>query len=259
MTSVPGCVASQPRMLRRLLRGGSAGELSRGLSDGSTADDRRTVGGVARIADRADQNLRRLAQEVTGSRIERREADVAADRWLGVSGETAEEASVVFSRIREFSGCLGFLSVSRSVAGRQGAGGGALTSPARSRLRVSRASGGDEGEAGEGGEGFGAGSLHDRSAMIFDRALADAEIGGDVLAGMAGQHPLHDVALPRREPGQMVDRGVPPLRRLARIRRQFQGAIDAVDQLVAADGLLDEVRRRRPSSPGPPSPRRCCR
>jgi hypothetical protein len=32
--------------------------------------------------------------------------------------------------------------------------------------------------------------------MIFDGLLADVEIRGDILAGMAGEDPLHDLMLP---------------------------------------------------------------
>ena len=53
-----------------------------------------------------------------------------------------------------------------------------------------------------------AGLLHDGGAMIFDRALADAEVGGDVLAGMAGEHQLHDLALARGQTGEA--RSLPP-------------------------------------------------
>jgi hypothetical protein len=35
--------------------------------------------------------------------------------------------------------------------------------------------------------------------MVFDGALADAEIGGDVLAGVAGKDHFHDPVLTRRE------------------------------------------------------------
>ena len=38
--------------------------------------------------------------------------------------------------------------------------------------------------------------FHDLGAMIFDGPLADVEIRSDVLAGMAGEDPLHDVMLP---------------------------------------------------------------
>ena len=43
------------------------------------------------------ENLRRLAQQITRSRAARRDADVAADRLLGMSGHKAEPASVVFA------------------------------------------------------------------------------------------------------------------------------------------------------------------
>jgi hypothetical protein len=46
-----------------------------------------------------------------------------------------------------------------------------------------------------------AGLLHDGGTMVLDRALADAEIGGNVLAGMAGEHQLHDLALARGQTG----------------------------------------------------------
>jgi hypothetical protein len=33
-----------------------------------------------------------------------------------------------------------------------------------------------------------AGPVHDSGAMVLDRALADAEVGGDVLVGLTGKH-----------------------------------------------------------------------
>ena len=39
--------------------------------------------------------------------------------------------------------------------------------------------------------------------MVFDRSLADAEIGGDILAGMTGENAVHHLALTRRQPGKM--------------------------------------------------------
>ena len=44
------------------------------------------------------ENLRRLAQQITGSRVARHAADRLADRLLGVGGRAAEPASVVFAR-----------------------------------------------------------------------------------------------------------------------------------------------------------------
>jgi cyclic beta-1,2-glucan synthetase len=43
------------------------------------------------------ENLRRLAQQITQSRVARHEADGVADRLLGVSGRIAEPASIVFA------------------------------------------------------------------------------------------------------------------------------------------------------------------
>ena len=43
------------------------------------------------------ENLRRLTQQITGSRKARHDADAAADRLLGMSGHTAEPASIVFA------------------------------------------------------------------------------------------------------------------------------------------------------------------
>ena len=43
------------------------------------------------------ENLRRLAQQITRSRTARHDADAAADRLLGMSGHTAEPASIVFA------------------------------------------------------------------------------------------------------------------------------------------------------------------
>jgi hypothetical protein len=43
--------------------------------------------------------------------------------------------------------------------------------------------------------------------MAFNRALADAEIGRDVLAGVPRQHKRHDFALPRRQPADSDEAG----------------------------------------------------
>ena len=50
------------------------------------------------------------------------------------------------------------------------------------------------------------GSLHDRGAVVLDRALADAEVGGDVLARLAREHPFHHVPLSRRESSKVSQR-----------------------------------------------------
>ena len=79
--------------------------------------------------------------------------------------------------------------------------------------------------------------------MVFHCALADAEIGGDVLAGMAGKNHLHDLTLPRSERGDVAGRILAPGQKLACIPRVFRMAIDVGKQFSAADRLLDEVGR----------------
>lgn len=41
--------------------------------------------------------------------------------------------------------------------------------------------------------------LHDRGAVVFNRALADFQISRDVLAGMARKNKVHDLLLPGRQ------------------------------------------------------------
>jgi hypothetical protein len=88
-------------------------------------------------------------------------------------------------------------------------------------------------------------SLHDGGAVIFDRALADAKIRGDVLARLAGEHPFHHVALSRRETSEVSRRRFSYLQQLVRILRQFESALDACDEFLAADRLFDEIQRAR--------------
>jgi hypothetical protein len=56
-----------------------------------------------------------------------------------------------------------------------------------------------ERRAHKGRKGLRASLPHDGRSMIVDRALADAEIGGDVLARVTGEHELQDLALTRGE------------------------------------------------------------
>src|SRR3954454_3012107 len=46
--------------------------------------------------------------------------------------------------------------------------------------------------------------LHDGGTMVLDRALADTEVGGNVLAGMAGEHQLHDLGWRAVRPAKRV-------------------------------------------------------
>ena len=72
-----------------------------------------------------------------------------------------------------------------------------------------------------------AGLVHDGGAMVLDRALADAEVGGNVLAGMAGEHQLHDLALACGQTGEARRCRVPLNPQLGRISGRFQGALDS--------------------------------
>ena len=46
--------------------------------------------------------------------------------------------------------------------------------------------------------------------MVLDSALADAEIRGDVLAGLAGEDQFHDLALSPCQADEVLGRGLPP-------------------------------------------------
>lgn len=52
--------------------------------------------------------------------------------------------------------------------------------------------------------------------MVLDRASADAEFRGDVLAGITSEDQFHDFALPHSQSGDVGDRGVGQSRQLAK-------------------------------------------
>ena len=51
--------------------------------------------------------------------------------------------------------------------------------------------------------------------MVLHSAFADAKIHGDLLAGMTGKDQVHDLALSRTQPRDVVGRVLPPGRQLA--------------------------------------------
>jgi hypothetical protein len=57
--------------------------------------------------------------------------------------------------------------------------------------------------------------------MIFDSALADAEIRGDNLTGLTGEYQFHDLPLSRSEGCLLVRGSLPPGGELSRIPRLF--------------------------------------
>ena len=46
--------------------------------------------------------------------------------------------------------------------------------------------------------------------MVFDSALANAKIGGDVLTGVASEDQFHDLTLSRRQIRDVARRSLPP-------------------------------------------------
>ena len=109
-----------------------------------------------------------------------------------------------------------------------GSATGRLVAPAADR---SLPSGGDR-QSGERGKRLGAGSLHDFGAMVLDGPLADAEIGGNILAGLAGENQVHDLPLSRRKPGDMLRRFLVPGGQLGGVPRVVQSALDAGKQFA---------------------------
>ena len=55
--------------------------------------------------------------------------------------------------------------------------------------------------------------------MVVDRALADAEIGGDVLAGMAGEDEVQDLPLTRRQTGNAFRSRLPRMQTALAVSR----------------------------------------
>ena len=73
--------------------------------------------------------------------------------------------------------------------------------------------------------------------MVLDRALTDAEIRRDILAGLAGEDPFHDLALSRSETRHPVRSSLPPRQQLARVPRPFESSLDAGDKLAGVTGF----------------------
>jgi hypothetical protein len=70
-------------------------------------------------------------------------------------------------------------------------------------------------------------------------------LGAALRPRLAGEHPFYHVALSRRETGEVSRRRFPYLQQLVRILRQFESALDACDEFLAADRLFDEIQRAR--------------
>ena len=91
-------------------------------------------------------------------------------------------------------------------------------------------------------ERFRPGSLHDAGAVVLHGALADAEIGRNVLAGLAGEHPFHHVALALRKTREVTRCCRSPFQQLVRVTRQFESALDTREEFLTSDRLFDEIQ-----------------
>lgn len=87
--------------------------------------------------------------------------------------------------------------------------------------------------------------LHDCRSMIFHGALAESEVGGDVLAWMAGKDEVHHLALADSE---TVDTGRCILTggiAQPKVMGLIDCTFDTGEQFDPANGLFDEVARAR--------------
>src|SRR5712671_3644564 len=83
--------------------------------------------------------------------------------------------------------------------------------------------------------------LHYGGTMVLDRALADAEVVGDYLIRTSFNDEVQDVAFARRQAGETCGRRLVPSGELCRIPDAVEGAFDACQQFVRANGFLQEV------------------
>ena len=108
--------------------------------------------------------------------------------------------------------------------------------PTRSPIAIRR-----DGQANERGTDPRSGFPHDDAAMVLHHMLADAQIRGDVLAGMAGEHELQNLPLTRRQTNKMRGGGHAPLLLWRGLRGMLERTLDTRDKALVAERLFDEV------------------
>ena len=86
---------------------------------------------------------------------------------------------------------------------------------------------GRQGDASQFGNRFGFGPAHDRRAMLLNRPLADTQLKCNVLAGVAVQDHLHDLALAGSQVTDMVNGGLAKRLEALGIRLVGQGVCQA--------------------------------
>lgn len=77
--------------------------------------------------------------------------------------------------------------------------------------------------------------------MIFDSALTDTKICGDILAGMTRENHCHDLLLTHGQRGHEFGRVLMPNRAFALILRLRECSINAVQQLEMLQRLFDKI------------------
>ena len=77
--------------------------------------------------------------------------------------------------------------------------------------------------------------------MILYRALANAEIRGDIFARVASEDQIHDFVLAGSKVSDATRGVLLPSVKLGRVSRLFERTLDAGEQFAVSDRLLDEV------------------
>ncbi len=71
--------------------------------------------------------------------------------------------------------------------------------------------------------------------MVLDRALTDAEVGGNVLARVTGEHEVHDLALAGGQARDGYGCRFPPRGKLRGVAGLLQGKLDSGEQILVAE------------------------
>nr|WP_286173857.1 hypothetical protein [Rhodobacter sp. NTK016B] len=89
-------------------------------------------------------------------------------------------------------------------------------------------------------------SAHDLRAVIFRRALADAQITGDVLAWLSSQDQMHDLSLPQR---QVSDQLNGPVMMHVAVVSGYRGQLAGLRGTAAGRALGRQSFRQTPAPP----------
>src|SRR5581483_5552744 len=103
--------------------------------------------------------------------------------------------------------------------------------------------GGSECRAHQRRNGLRASLSHDGRTMIVDRALADTEISGDVLAWKAGQDEVEDLPLTYRQTGDACRIRLAWCRQPSVVMRLITLVLDGGKKLFASERHFDEIHR----------------